>query len=413
MRRSGQPYYPVVIIGAGPAGSAATIYFARKGIRPLLVDKARFPRDKVCGDGIPLKTFQLLADLGFHEHQLFSRGFKIHQLRVYSPDHQVAVFGTLKPDASTKSGCVPRLFFDDALFQRAKESAANTLLEYKLESFHRENGRWVLTLRHRTGRSVETVETDLLIGADGGKSRVARLSGLLTPDPAHHFDGLRIYYESRSKEFEPAVHLFYDAKTLPGYVWIFPVAPDRANVGIMMDKSCKQRYGKTIREIFEEVLQENPRIRRVLEGSRPVDRIRGAPLPLGTLPGSRIADGMMLIGDAAAFINPVTGGGIYYAILSAKYAAEFGSQAVNKGDTSKKQLMPYEDWWRRTILPGFIYSGWLKNKFKSEKFTRWFLGKVSRNRLFANFFISVYGRPLPRHALINPWFWFKIFFLQR
>ncbi|NOX36430.1 MAG: geranylgeranyl reductase family protein [Calditrichaeota bacterium] len=404
-------YYPVVIVGAGPAGSAAAIYFSRKGIQPLLVDKARFPRDKICGDGIPLKTFQLLTDLGFDEQQLFANGFKIHQLRVYSPDYHVAVFGGLKPDASTKSGCIPRLIFDHALFEKAAEAACETLTQHKLESMSRQNGRWLLELRDLRTNDRVPIETDLLIGADGGKSRVARLSGLLTPTDAHRFDGLRVYYEG--KRFDPAVHLFYDRKTLPGYLWIFPVSETRANVGIMMDKSCKQRYGKTIRQIFEEVLQENPRVREVLEGARPVDRIRGAPLPLGTLPGRRVADGLILIGDAAAFINPVTGGGIYYAILSAKFAAEFGVRALQKGDTSWKALLPYEEWWRRTILPGFIYSGWLKNKFKSEKFTRWFLRKVSENRIFANFFIAVYGRPLPRYTFINPLFWLKIFLLRR
>ncbi len=407
MTKSVNPYFPVVIVGAGPAGSAAAIYFQREGFAALLVDRARFPRDKVCGDGIPLKTFHLLTDLGFDEQQLFQHGYRIRQLNLYSPDHRVTRFGNLKPDASTKSGCIPRYQFDHLLFQKAQEAAAAVWEQHRFIGYEQQtNGELQVSFQSLSSGKLLQVRTHLLIGADGGKSRVAQAARLLTQNREFRFDGLRRYYQG--KAFEPTVHLIYDERTLPGYVWIFPVAKDRANVGIMTDRSVRQRYGKTIREIFEEVLATNPVVQKVLEGAQPEGEVRGAPLPLGSLPGPRSTDGVMLIGDAAAFINPITGGGIYFAILSAKHAARIGAAALRKQDTSRNALKAYEQWWRKTILPGFEYAEWMRRSFRYPRFVRWFLNQSSRFRVVANFFFAVYGRPLPRHVFWNPLFWLKI-----
>lgn len=399
-------HYQVAVVGAGPAGSAAVLSFKKKNKQVVLIDRAVFPRDKVCGDGIPLKTFNLLQQLGFEEAELFRHGFKINRMRVYSPDNDETVFGDLKPDASTKSGCIPRLFFDNVLYERAAASADRVLTGYKLTGLDVEKGRKILRLRNTADKDQVSISCDLLVGADGANSFVARLSGLLKFDEHHLFDGLRIYYEGGP--FEAAVHLVYDARTLPGYVWIFPVSESRANVGLIVNRQTKKRSGKSIKQIFYEVLETNEALKNVLRNARPQDEVHGAPLLLGTLPGSRIADHTILIGDAAAFINPVTGGGIYFAVLSAMKAAETGSRALDSGNVCASALEDYEKWWRKEIRPGFNYSEWLRRRLISEKFTRWFFKRTSKNRLFANFFIMTYGRPLPGGVFYNPLFWIKL-----
>ncbi len=398
--------YDVAIVGAGPAGSAAAISCRRQGLSSVLIDKAAFPRDKLCGDGIPLKTFNLLQELGFEEKHLFLKGYKISRLKVWSPDCKLVEYGDVKPDASTKSGCIPRYFFDHMLYQKAAEQANKVLDNHKLEKLEQKNGYYSLTLKSLRHNKTAEINARFVLGADGANSFVARTAGMLPRDQQHHFDGLRWYYGG--KKFDSSVHLFYDKRALPGYVWVFPVAEDKANVGIMTDKRHK-RDGKTIRDLFLEILENNPRLKELLDGAQPLDNIKGAPLPLGTLPGSRIKDGILLIGDAAAFINPVTGGGIYFAVASGIKAAEFCASAIDdNGGANYKALLPYEAWWRKEILPGFEYSGWLKKRFESLMFTRFFLNAASRLKPFANFFIMVYGRPLPKHAFRHPFFWLKV-----
>ncbi|RMF56802.1 MAG: geranylgeranyl reductase family protein [Calditrichaeota bacterium] len=402
--------YDVVIVGAGPSGASAALYFKRTNVKVLLVDKAIFPRDKVCGDGIPLKTFNLIEELGIQEGDLFNHGYKIQQLRVYSPHNKITVYGNIHPDASTKSGCIPRLNFDNILFEHATSVVDDFYVGFRLIKIgdYTDGGRELVFKELKTEK-IYTTRANLLVGADGANSLVARYIGLRHHVDKDYFDGLRRYFES-SREFYPSIHLFYDLRTIPGYVWIFPVSPYKANVGIMTTKQTLKQQGKNLKELFIEVLETNAAIQDILRDSRPVGRFRGAPLVLGTLPGKRIADGILLIGDAAGFINPITGGGIYYGILSAKYAAIFGSEAIKTLDTSVKSLQKYESWWRKTILPGFYYSDWLKRKFESPKFITWFLNQCSKNRFFANFFISIYGRPLSKFAFVHPKFWYQIFF---
>jgi geranylgeranyl reductase family protein len=402
--------YQVAVVGGGPAGSAATISCKEHNLSVVLIDKAEFPREKVCGDGIPLKTFNLLEKLGFNEDELFENGYKINRLKVYSPKNKVVVYGNVKADASTKSGCIPRKDFDNKLFKRAAVVADLVLTGYKVVKIEDVANKKKLILKNLKKGVPKEIIVDAIIAADGANSTIARMTGLLKRDEAHYFDGLRCYYEG--KKFDSAVHLFYDRRTLPGYVWVFPVGEEKANVGIMINKKFKSSSGKTIRDIFLEVLESNPNLKEVLDGARPVDKIKGAPLPLGTLPGSRTTDGVILIGDAAAFINPVTGGGIYYSILSAIKASEVLKGAVSRNDVTTKGLVEYENWWREEILPGFEYSDMLKRWFDSERFTTWFLNTASWFKPFANFFIMVYGRPLPKRALWHPLFWIRVF-LQR
>jgi geranylgeranyl reductase family protein len=399
-------YYQVAVIGAGPSGSAAAISCKNRNLRVVLIDKAIFPRDKVCGDGIPLKTFKLLEKLGFNEDGLFKNGYKINRLNVYSPEFKTIVFGSIKPDAGTKSGCIPRIDFDNDLFTKASAAVDKVLTGCKVINIENIDEKKQITIKNINNSELQTIIVDAIIAADGANSTIARLTGLLKRDEDHYFDGLRWYYEG--KKFDSIVHLFYDKHTLPGYVWVFPVAENRANVGIMMNKKYKISSGKTIRDVFLEVLENNPKLSELLDGAKPMHKIKGAPLPLGTLPGSRIANGIILVGDAAAFINPVTGGGIYFSVLSAMKAAEVVEKAILKSDVSVYGIREYETWWRDTILPGFRYSNVLKHWFNSERFTTWFLNTASWFKPFANFFIMVYGQPLPKFTFINPLFWIRI-----
>ena len=394
-------HFKVAIVGAGPAGSAAALYLKKEGIDCALIDKACFPRDKACGDGIPMKTVHLLEELGFSEREIFARGYKIKGMAVYSPLGDKTQIGGVD-EADTKSGCIPRIDFDNLLFQKARAAAKQSFCGFRLKNMQRRDGRWHLSLYNSREKERLDISADVLIGADGAHSVVARQAGLLQEDRVHSFDGLRRYYSGGP--FEPVVHIIYDRRLLPGYLWIFPVSEQRVNVGLM----TLRKKGQNLQIILEDVLKNNARVKEILGEARAEGPARGALLPLGSIPGERISDGLLLTGDAAAFINPVTGGGIYTAILSAREASRVVSRALPAGRTQKENLKDYEYWWRKEILPGFEYGARLKKRLQSERFAAWFLRKASRNRLYRNFFFLLYGRSLPRRTLLNPLFWVKV-----
>jgi len=396
-------HFQVVVVGAGPSGAVAAIDLKQKNMQVALVDKADFPRDKICGDGMPLKTIRLLEELGFTEAQLFEKGFHIKGMVVYSPQGYQTPLGGLTGSSASKSGCIPRKYFDALLFRKAQQMADKTFNGWRLQKLIRHNAHWMLILKNTQNSTETRISADLVIGADGAYSQVARDARLLQEDRSQTYDGMRLYY--LGEHFEPLVHIFYDARLLPGYLWIFPVSRQVVNVGLMI----KRKKGKPISALFNEVLESNELVKNILKNARPLNTAQGALLPLGSIPGERISDAVILIGDAAAFINPLTGGGIYNGILSARQAASVAASAFERGDFSKQSLSAYENWWRRELLPGFEYAAWLQKKMATERFAKRFLRKTAHNRYYARFFFLLYGRSLPKHRLLNPLFWLRVF----
>lgn len=401
--------YDVVIIGAGPAGSSAALYFKKydSSLRVALVDRRTFPRDKVCGDGIPLKTFNLLSELGFSDDMFFETGFKVNSMIVYSPLGKPAVFGDIKDNASAKSGCIPRENFDYIIYKKAADSVDGVYTGHRMKSIRDTDSGKSIDLVSPKNEQIN-LAAKLIIGADGVNSAVAREYNLIPLAPEHRFEGLRTYYEG--PKFDPAVHIIYDIRLLPGYIWLFPVSSNRANVGFMVEHGFHKTYGMSLKEAFQDIIQTNNIIKELLKNAHPVSPLKGATLKLGAQPGTRIGDGVMLIGDSAGFINPLTGGGIYSAILSAKNAAQVGVSALHKNDTSCANLQAYDRWWKYTILPGFLFGNKMKNYVKYSFFNKWFFDRITRGGPISRFFISTYGKPLPKTFYLNPWFWKNIFF---
>ncbi len=380
--------FSVAVVGAGPAGSSAALYLKQHGVRVALIDKAFFPRDKACGDGIPFKTVRLLNELGISEQELFENGQQVSRMEIYGPSGDLLVFEDDSRSAG-KNGCIPRKHFDNLLFRKAAQVSDAVFQGHQLLAMKKEADFFALTLKDKkTGRR-RTIRAQLVIGADGGNSRVARLAGLLKRAPQHHFDGLRGYF--KGNHFGDVIRIFYDKRILPGYVWIFPVSTQTANVGIMTRRKGKKEPG-WLQKIFYEIIDSNNALKPYLQGAQPIGPLRGAPMPLGTLTGVRTADGVLLIGDAAAFINPLTGGGIYWAVLSAKKAAQVATRALADHDISKIGLKDYERWWRKTLLPGFQYSAVLAGLLSHEKNASRIFKISAKYRPAANLFAALYGR---------------------
>ncbi len=399
--------FSVAVIGAGPAGSAASIGLAQGGITDFcLIDRAVFPRDKVCGDGLPLKAVRILNRMGFDDASLFGAGQKIRAMCIYGPDRSMIVQRSPIPTSDLGSGCVPRFSLDHLLFEKASALAKACLTGHQLVELTKETNRWLLTLKNLTENKTCRIRCKIVIGADGGNSKTARASGLINEKENHIYYGLRQYY--RRERFESSVFIFYDRRILPGYVWIFPVSQTRANVGMMITPQKWRSIASPAAQIFKEILNTNPDIKLLLTDATPMDKIKGAILPLGSLPGARTTDGLILVGDAAAFINPLSGGGIYTALLSALKAAEVCIRSLNNKDRSKAGLSGYEKWWRKTLRPGFKYAAAMKRLFSNEKYATSFFKYGSRKRIFTNLFLALYGQPLPRFVYLNPLFWYKI-----
>lgn len=313
--------FDVVIVGAGPAGSACAIRLGNSGLKVALLDKATFPRDKTCGDALSVDVInqlfilseKLAADFKSLENKIPSYGVKI-----FSPDHNFIDIPFIYKNEKSFGYISPRLNFDNFLFQHVKEYANVEIYEgccaERIE-------------QKKSGIIVETnkgsFESELIIGADGAHSAVSKNIGEIKVDKKHYSAGLRVYYEgvaSFHKENFIELHFFKDI--LPGYLWIFPMADNKANVGIGMLSSVVSKNKVNLKEVLQKLITTQPHLKERFENAKPLETIKGYGLPLGSKKRNISGERYLLTGDAAALIDPFSGEGIANAIRSGRVAAE-------------------------------------------------------------------------------------------
>jgi flavin-dependent dehydrogenase len=233
------------------------------------------------------------------------------------------------------------MYFDSIIQQHAVDSGA----EFQVASVKEpilEDGRIVGVNVQQNG-STKPIRSKLVVGADGVTSAITRS---LRPKQAQHTDdhraiALRAYI--RDFEIHPGeVEFFLYDEILPGYAWIFPTGDEEANIGLGMRLDIFRKTHGDLKTMLQNFLQL-PMIKKRIKRGGELEGIRTWQLNFGSQKQLQSAfDGALLVGDAAGFINPITGGGIHNAIISSELAAQTINEAFAAGDTSRSQLKIYE-----------------------------------------------------------------------
>jgi geranylgeranyl reductase family protein len=342
--------YDAIVVGAGPAGAAFTLHAQRLGVRVLLLDKARFPRDKTCGDALSGRSVVELDRLDLLPAVRSLPGAAIRRLVFGSPAGDtvsVALPPPARPDptraaASAAEGyVVPRLHLDALLFDRAQAVACRCETGLTVHDLGWQEGRATgIGGVNAEGQAVR-FRGRVVVGADGFSSVVARRAGLYAHDPQHWMVALRCYYEGVAG-LDDQIELHFVDEALPGYLWLFPAGQGRANVGIGMNHADLKRRGIDLRQALARALAL-PRFAARMASARPLERPVGWNLPVGSQRRTACGEGLMLIGDAAGLIDPFTGEGIGNSLLSARVAADTVAQACQADDVSVAFLRRYEE----------------------------------------------------------------------
>ncbi len=325
----------VAIVGAGPAGSSAATFLAEQGARVTLLERSHFPRDKVCGDGLTPRSMMMLDKLKLQDVPRAS-GAPVDSLYAASP-------GGLELDSKIPShifggrgSVVERKVLDERLVQRAVRAGAALREGAQVEAVDFQTDG--VTVRCRGG---EDVRADVVLGCDGAPSVVRRALGAPEFPKDHAAVALRVYYADVKLSRPNAFGIFWEQELLPGYGWIFPLPGGRANVGVGVRADLLEGLPFKITDMLERFCAL-PRIAKELEGARREGKPKGHHLPFGSYARHLVFDRALLLGDAAGFINPLTGEGIEFALESGEFAAQAVLEAARAGDFSAKGLSPYE-----------------------------------------------------------------------
>ncbi|GGG32251.1 NAD(P)/FAD-dependent oxidoreductase [Hymenobacter glacieicola] len=332
------PEYDVLIVGAGPAGAACALALAGSGLRVALVDKARFPRDKVCGDAIPGPTLKALARLKPEYAQELRALTQAHRTdvqtsRLFSPAGAQVSVQWQAPAFNS-----PRLHFDAALLTLVRRHATTTLFEgYTVKKVREADGIVVAQLNDQA-----ELRARLLIGCDGANSVVSRS---LLPHPlnrARHCAAVRAYYRGVTDAPATTSEFLFLRRYRAGYCWVFPVGGGVYNVGFGMLSADIARHQVDLKRELQQLLTTHPELAGRFRAAELLGAVQGFGLPLGgsrrPLSGRRA----LLCGDAAALIDPLQGHGIDKAVISGILAAEHAQRCCASQDFSPASLFRYD-----------------------------------------------------------------------
>lgn len=395
----------VLIVGAGPAGSATAWHLARRGLRVSLVDRAHFPRDKVCSEYLSPEAARLLDALGVLA-RVEPAGAPIRGTTVHGP-RGASLTGTfaraeVRPWRETGLAVARRIL--DAELVAAAVAAGATLREGRsVEALLHESGGVAGAVLRDADGGRETLRARLVIGADGLRSVVARRLGGPAAGRVGRLE--RVAFVAHVAEvpgLEGVTEMHVGAE---GYVGLnrIALAPQVANVALVVPARVAAEARGNVERFFFEQLARHPGVRGRVDPRRLVRRVLVTG-PFASRARRVVADGALLVGDAADFFDPFTGEGIYSALRGAELAAAVAAEALaDAAPVTARRLAPYARARRQAFLGKWAVERLVGYGMLAPALFDRAIARIGRRGL-ADTFIGVTGDFVPARAVLNPWF---------
>jgi len=321
--------YDVIVVGGGPAGSMAARFAARAGVSVLMLEKDR-------EIGIPVRCAEGVGDKGLRSVVDINPNWiaqKITTVKLYSPAGMEVFFET-----DEVGYILNRKIFDPGLAELAALAGTEIITKAYVNGLLQENGQ-VTGVRVRTGGKEFQVKAGIVIGAVGVKSRVGRWAGIKTWEKLIDMETCAQVTAQNINVQQEAIHLYFSNNRAPkGYIWVFPKGNGLANVGIGISGEVS-RFKSPFAYLYEFLNTNFPK-------ASIITTVAGG-VPCAREPEKIVANGLMLVGDAARQVNPVSGGGIVTGMIAGKIAGQVAGQAIIDGKTDEKRLSEYSRLWQK------------------------------------------------------------------
>lgn len=390
----------ILIVGAGPAGTAAGIEAARAGLDVVAIDKATFPRSKCCGDGLTTSALRQLEEMGLDPADVPSWTV-VDDVVISSPKGRIRSY-PLPRAGGVYAAVARRSELDHELVKLARTAGVDVLEGRTLHHLEQDQ-TCVTAVVNSDEKGPLRIKARFVIAADGMWSTVRKLSGIGPSDYRGDWHAFRQYFTNVTPQAQSTLMVWFEPDLLPGYAWSFPLADGRANVGFGI---IRGEGGKRIQQMKStwDTLLDRPRIRALLgPEAEPEAPHRAWPIPaqLGALP---LALGRVLfVGDAAAVTDPMSGEGIGQALESGRYSV----QAIIKEGIDHPTAVRdrYEKTLRRGIGRDHQLAQALSNLLASPQMAELALTLTGMTGWTRENFARWLFEDYPRAAVVNPARW--------
>ncbi len=403
------PQTTVIIVGAGPAGSVLAGLLAQRGVETLLLDKATFPREKICGDYLSPGTVGLLDQLDLLDLVRSAGARRLRGMTIISPDGTTftaefpAITGTNGAPPFALS--IPRAILDSLLLTWARGLGARCVEGFRVTDLIWNDGR-VCGVMGIGPTGQQTYRGQIVVGADGRDSVVARRLGLYQPHPRLRRMALVAYYEGRVGA-RCTVPLLQDHGLIcigdRSYCILNSIGERLTNAAIVVNQEIVQGWKGQLNELFDGTLQAFPLALSALRNTVRKEPVRCLG-PLAFSARCTIKAGALLIGDAAGFYDPFTGEGVGHALNSAKLSAREIASALATGNSGLTEAhLERFDTEQRKALTGRKRLGATLQAIIRRPGTANAVARFLRRRQpLANLLLGIIGDLLPPHALLSP-----------
>jgi len=320
----------VIIVGAGPAGAGVSFFLSKACVSHIVVDKALFPRDKVCGDACSGKTALVINRANpnwLNEIHLAQNNFMpswgIKFVAPNGKDIDIPFSAQKNTKNQAPGFTVSRLVFDNFLFDKMQESTfCKIYQEAEIIKVNRESDS-TISLKFNQYNKSFILNAPLIVAADGDKSIVRKSLFNFKFNPKNYSVGLRAYYQGITHfNNENFIELHFLKELLPGYLWIFPLPNGMANVGVGILSETVKKKKINLRQKLAHAIANNPNINYRFKDAKLIGKIQGWGLPMATVNQPISSNNVLLCGDAASLIDPFSGEGIGNALYSGMLAAD-------------------------------------------------------------------------------------------
>jgi geranylgeranyl reductase family protein len=390
------------VVGGGPAGAAAAITLARAGREVILVDKATFPRDKCCGDGLTAGALRLLEGLGLDPAHVESWQ-PVQDVVVRSPSGREVRF-PLPRGQGRFAAVARRTDLDAAVLDLARGAGVHVLDGHACEGATDDGDQITLDV---AGTGGDTVRARYAIGADGMWSPLRKQLGVAEPGYLGEWHAFRQYFDGVDAAAATDLFVWFEPDLLPGYAWSFPLPGGRANVGFGIQRGGRLSV-RDMKQVWPELLARE-HVRAVLgPRAEPEAAHKAWPIP-ARIDNIALTSGRALfVGDAAAATDPMTGEGIGQALLTGIAAAE-AIVAAGPDDPARARAA-YEERVRRELVADHKMSMLLIRALKHRRGARAAVRVAGltpwTRRSFARWLFEDY----PRAAIVTPRRWHRSMF---